>query len=39
MTAERVELYRYDPLPGKQTPVGVQPFTVDNSNPEEEEIS
>ena len=32
-------MYRYVPLPGKPIPVGVQPFLVDESIPEDKEIA
>ena len=39
MTVERVELYRHVPLPGQNIPVGVTPFTVEDSIRNYEEIS
>ena len=39
MTAERVELYRPVPPLGQPIPVGVQPFLVDDSILEDEEIA
>ena len=39
MTAERVEVYRYVPLLGQPIPMGVQPFLVYDSIPEDEEIN
>ena len=39
MTAERVELYRHVPPLGQPIPVGVQPFLVDDSILEDEEIA
>ena len=32
-TAERVELYSYVPPPGKNIPISVEPFPVDNLVP------
>ena len=39
MTAERVELYRPVPPLGQPIPVGVQPFPVEDSISDEEEIA
>ena len=36
--AERVELYSYVPLPGKNIPISVHPFTVEDLVPTEDEI-
>ena len=38
ITAERVELYSYVPPPGKNIPIYVQPFPVDDSVLTEEEV-
>ena len=38
ITEERVELYSYVPPPGKNIPISVQPFLVDDSVPTEDEI-
>ena len=39
MKAERVKLYRRVPPMGQPIPVGVQPFVVDDSIPEDKEIA
>ena len=39
ITAEWADVYRKVPPPGQPTPMGVQPFLVDDSIPEDEEIS
>ena len=38
ITAERVALYSYIPPPGKNIPISVKPFPVEDSVPEEDEI-
>ena len=38
ITAERVELYSYVPPPGKNIPISVQPFPVDDSVHTEDKI-
>ena len=39
ITEERVELYSYVPRPGKNIPISVQPFLVDDSVPTEDDIN
>ena len=39
MTAKRVKLYRHIPPLGQPIPMGVQPFLVEESIPEEEDIA
>ena len=38
ITAERVELYNYVPLPGMNIPISMQPFLVENLLPTKDEI-
>ena len=38
ITAERVELYSYDPPPEVNIPISVEPLPVDNSVPTEDNI-
>ena len=37
-TAERVDLYRYVPPPGMNTPISMETFLVDNLVPTEDKI-
>ena len=39
MTAEQVDLYRQVPPPGHPIPAGMQPFPMDDSIPEDENIA
>ena len=38
ITANRVALYSYVPLPGENIPISIKPFLVEDSVPEEGEI-
>ena len=38
ITAERVALYSYVPLPRENIPISIQPFQLNDSVPEEGEI-
>ena len=39
MTAERFDMYRHVPPPVQPIPVGVQPFPVNDSIPEDKDIA